>query len=383
MACHGPYVGPEGVRGICRKCEDCKQRWLRNWTGRLMAEHAMSVETWFSTFTYGGGYDNPAAYHLDKRHLRVMYDRLNRRGFRFKPFAAGEHGSKGDRAHWHIILFWKNEPPKALFENDQAPWEYTDDRGLVKRWWDHGNVFHKVPEHHGAAMAYVLKYLDKPDKGTFSYGKRPAIGETFLVQRARQLAQAGKMLFPKRTPTYQVPGNVKDVGEHAGQPYDYWLDTNSAMYERMIQAYVVSWLENWPGRRMAPCQFIQGWAQGLGGLARQALVPTRSMTHLASVEAMIFGGPRHDAQSLGQALEFHSVSWDDEVTLVRDRETGAMELRLYDEEGEIEWRHAIEGVDVDAAKSRPVQVRLPGDSHPGRRTGLLTPGGRRRGGESR
>lgn len=336
---------------MCRKCEACREEWRRLWTGRLMAEHATSVEVWFSTLTYGGGADNADAFVIAKRHIADLNKLLRRRGHVLKTFAVGEYGAKRGRAHFHVIFFWKSDPPQAVFDQDKVHWEYVDARGRAKRWWPHGFVKHERPRSTNGAMAYVLKYLDKQrgQRGEFLYSKRPMIGETYLLQRARWLASKGKSLFPGGRPTFQVRGNLKDKGPTAGRPYDYWIDTESALYERMIRAYVMAWAEFQPDRAMPECRHVRGWAEGWNSIARRDSEVQAGLTQLAVSSASIFGGKGVTASK----LEVHCVEWDHEATLVRDTLSGAMELRWYDEEGAVEWREVVGGSLEEVLRKRP------------------------------
>lgn len=44
---------------VCRKCETCRAARKRRWIGRLLAEELRADHVLFTTWTYGGGYDNP------------------------------------------------------------------------------------------------------------------------------------------------------------------------------------------------------------------------------------------------------------------------------------------------------------------------------------
>lgn len=327
----------EGKRFMCRKCEACRARWRSMWTGRLMAEHASASATWFVTLTYGGGYENPEAYSLDKAHLDEFYHRLRRRGFRFRPVGTGEFGGQLGRAHWHLILFFYGRVPEVPMDQ-RFMWNWTDKRGIERQIWQYGWAQCEYPKSPQATVAYVLKYLDKPpeDRGEFSFGKRPAVGETYLREFARKRGEAGLMLFPKRMPVYQVEGNVKDKGDTAGQLYDYWLDSQSVLLPSMISEYVRAFRHRWTTRLIPPCQFVTQWAEGLNGEERQELGPVDRVRQHFSVLDRLHGL----GLPSGKLVQVHT-GLDKDCAVLECKRTGAMEARWYSEEGEVEWRDVV------------------------------------------
>lgn len=228
-----------------------------------MAEHADSRAVVFVTLTYGEGYHNPAAYVLDKEHLSRFVRNLRALGHVVKPVAAGEYGSKEERAHWHVLLFFKTEPPTEWIY-DQRSWPTYKTRRGDRRYWPHGHMYVERPRSTQACAAYILSYLDKaPGKrGEFHFPKRPAIGEPYLMRYAREKAKAGLALFPKNQPTYTVEGNVKNRGPSAGQPYDYWLDIQSPLFDRMIIEYCREWAVT-QRREMPYDRLVATWAARL------------------------------------------------------------------------------------------------------------------------
>lgn len=337
MACLRP-VDPRG-RGetfMCRKCEDCRARWRREWTGRLMAEHASARATWFVTLTYAGGYENTDAYQLQREHVSEFYRVLRRQGFRFRPMAVGEYGGEKGRAHWHVVLFFENDPP-SLPMRKRFDWTYTDKRGVVRPVWKYGLAQCELPRSVNATMAYVLKYLDKDpaERGEFSFARSPAVGERYLVDLARQRARDGTRLFPKGTPTYQVAGNVKDRGPTAGQLYDYWLDAQSALLPRMIEAYCREWRAVRPDQLMPWCKWVQWWAEGLSGEEREQLTGgDRVRLHFSVFDKMLCLAAR-----CGQSVAVHTGP-DADVAAVVCSTTGAAEIRWFDE-GETVCRQSV------------------------------------------
>lgn len=338
----------------CRKCKPCRMEWRRQWTGRLMAEYTTSKEVWFSTFTYGGGYDNPQAYNHDKRHLFAMFDQLRKHGYEFKPFGVGELGEEKGRAHWHIIFFWKTEPPKVeMFE--RIMWKMPVQKkgryaNQERHYWPYGYTRHEYPKSTEAAMAYILKYLDKgTDKKLFVYSNRPPIGQEYLLEFARNKAREGMALFPRGMPIYQVEGNCKNKGPTSGRPYDYWLDTQSAIFDRMIIAYCLEWAHERRNQTMPYCKFVTQWAKALDFEERNRLVPDPIITHMSVVERLTNRGH----YSIKGKIAYMTVDWDPDIMLVVDVPSGSKELRWIDEDGEETWRSVVRGPVQEIVARKP------------------------------
>lgn len=346
MACEAPYKITDGVKGMCRKCDACRAEFKRMWIGRLMAEHASAVEMWFTTFTYAGGYENAEAYVLQRKHLNILFQKLRNHGYKFKPLSVGEYGGEGERAHWHILFYWYTEPPKVNM--GEFMWWNYETATTSGSYWPHGKVQLEYPRSASAASAYCLKYLDKPleKRGKFSFGKRPAIGERYLLEFAERKARAGVMLFPRKQPIYQIPGNIKDKGPTAGQHYDYWLDTKSVVFARMIERYAKTWRETRPGKLIPACRYLMQWAEGLTYDEREELelCPIRQAVSLAekAVRGADIGPGR--IMVVGPGQEAHHTD-DVRVALVHCLLTGAMEWHYYEDdfrgEGHLIWRKSL------------------------------------------
>lgn len=352
MACLNPYSPEPEKKLMCRKCVECRKTWRRQWIGRLMAQHYQSSATWFVTLTYGGGYSNGDAYQLDHEHLKKFYSSLRRRGLKFKPVAVGEYGSERGRAHWHVIIFWEVPAPNNVQMDKRIDWTFKDKRGKTRSHWGHGYVQCELPRSIQGTMSYVLQYLDKAEgqRGEFSFGKRPAVGENYLIEFARDRAKAGTALFPRGMPIYQVPGNVKDKGKTAGQLYDYWLDTQSVVLQRMLVAYVTEWFAIRPGEKMPWDKWVTGWAENLNHAEREDLKPDGVRQRL-SVEALVIR--KKLAKNAG--VEFYSTNAPD-VVCAESVTTGESELRHYDEEGILRWRESVHGKSRAEVEQSRVEV---------------------------
>lgn len=326
--------------------------WRRHWTGRLMAEHATSRCVWFVTLTYGGGYDDPAAYVLDKRHVSDWAKSLRNDGHVFRHVSVGEFGSEKGRAHWHVVIFWKSEPPSVTMD-EQITWVGKTPTGKDKVIWPYGVVQIEYPRSDEACVSYILKYLDKEkgQRGEFTFPQRPALGREYLMEWARRKARAGLALFPTGQPIYQVDGNSKTSGKTAGKLYDYWLDPKSVLYEEMIVEYVREHCKA-RGKRILPYDLlVHLWAEDLKWADRDQLPSDVARQWLSVIWKCI-----RLRLASEESLKFEGLETVEDFFLVSDPKRGVSEIWFMDEEtGEITWRATVSaGVDggEKAAKAR-------------------------------
>lgn len=110
------YFGEPGTQFQieCGKCTGCRDKHAASWTHRLIQESKFHLKMCFITLTYAPAY-LPEHNTLVKRDLQLFFkavrnhyrDDLDEDGnpIRFRYFAVGEYGEKGNRAHYHIIMF--------------------------------------------------------------------------------------------------------------------------------------------------------------------------------------------------------------------------------------------------------------------------------------
>lgn len=219
----------------CRKCEACRKARHRYWTGRLMAEQATCRAQWFVTLTYGGGYDSGDAYVLKYDHVQRMFKRLRKAGYQFSYVAVGEYGGKLDRAHFHLLMNWKSDPPPVAAFDERIHWEYWSDRNKEPR----GFVQVEYPKSVQAAASYVMSYLDKQKDGQLpimKFSKVPPLGQEYMLEYARKRARAGVAIFHDGD-RYTVEGNTASDGNL----YWYHVGRNSPIFGRMLWAYLSEW----------------------------------------------------------------------------------------------------------------------------------------------
>lgn len=105
----------------CGHCIGCRQDTAKEWANRLLLESLYHDHSYFVTLTYNDyrlppsndycdpstGEIKPEHGTLVKRDLQLFIKRLRRyfSNDRIRFYACGEYGDKGDRPHYHLILF--------------------------------------------------------------------------------------------------------------------------------------------------------------------------------------------------------------------------------------------------------------------------------------
>ena len=195
----------------CNKCHGCRNYKHERIVGQALAECETAGVVLSLTLTYR---DNPdgstpdGAKRLVFQDVEKMLKRLRKDGYIFTKICAGEYGSLGGRAHYHILLMCEAtnaddilraiehgaEPPKP--DGAFAPPFVSNEKGnncqafiknpdvlvcsiparkqTVKirndwRYWPHGFVEAQLvkgpgcfdPEHIEGAVRYTIKYLSK------------------------------------------------------------------------------------------------------------------------------------------------------------------------------------------------------------------------------
>lgn len=127
----------------CGKCLQCValKGWLKRQLVGLEVLGHQGERAWFCTFTFREvQQEEKEAYGLVQKWLKRL--RKNHPDNRFRYIAVREHGAKGGRLHYHLLLFC--ECP--------VTW-----RGLPK--WAHGFSVFKLADE--SAWEYVIKYCQK------------------------------------------------------------------------------------------------------------------------------------------------------------------------------------------------------------------------------
>ena len=206
----------------CRKCKKCLNRKHTDISGRAMAELLTSDHVIALTLTYDN-WTGTRAQHLYYRDIQLLLKRLRRDGYKVRFLAAGEYGSKRQRAHWHVCLFFKGKCPDfPPVETEMQHWYYWGDfpapgkktNGPVPL----GFVYVQKPDFHG--LRYVVKYAHKDQVTGKSTRKvqmslKPPLGAQYWdVLAERDVAADVPFNFSYRLPDCRF-GNGNEVEFYA------------------------------------------------------------------------------------------------------------------------------------------------------------------------
>jgi hypothetical protein len=199
--CISPSTLDNGLQVACKTCWQCRKRKIADYVGRSIAEARMANKTYAVTLTYGD--DNLEEHELVNTVTLVYKDvqdflKKLRKKYQVRYIVTGEYGSAKGRAHWHIILFFKNEYPDVQTDK-RVDWKY----------WDKGFSYFQHADWKG--FEYCLKYILKGEKmrsadNHLAMSKKPPLGHEFFQQLAKQYVE--QALVPQ-TYFYKF-GDVRD-----------------------------------------------------------------------------------------------------------------------------------------------------------------------------
>lgn len=308
----------EDVVVECRKCEACKKKRLRQWTGRINAESASGTRTDFITLTYADR-DDGHEKSLHYRDVSLFFKALRNAGYKFRYVVVGEYGDQKGRAHWHVCMIWRNEPP-VMQMAERINWEY----------WPHGFAQVERPRSVQGTAAYIMKYMNKGGMdGEMRFSQ--SIGYEYIIKRSRQKARDGLPLF-KMDPRsqrdkiqYTVEGNQTTKGDL----YWYPVDRGTALHEKMVRAYLEEWSILRPDQLLpagdSVYSFFEEWVQDPIDHPQLAVYAER---HYGYKNPGVFGVDQSDASAIiertldrwleKKALQNHGLPNEIQAALYRE-----------------------------------------------------------------
>lgn len=222
----------------CGNCDWCKQNKQNEWTFRIIAESMYHNDNCFLTLTYDNAHLPCNMYGLPtlvKRDVQLFMKRL-RKAYPenyIKYYACGEYGSKGNRPHYHLIIFgWKPTDLKVLEKwTFKKPYlTYVSDS--LKELWPNG--YHVVGDFTPDTAHYVSKYVSKPssfyDSSRIQKPFRlvstvPALGTAFFMDYYRSIFAVGKCKLGSKD--YPIPAYFKKRCKELDPIlYEYWSKRN-------------------------------------------------------------------------------------------------------------------------------------------------------------
>lgn len=207
MNCPNPiYIRRTRLNVPCGKCSICRKRRALDWVIRLQEEEKASRSVYFVTLTYN---EHTVPLLKDGRQTLVkkdLQDFINslRQIAPFRYFAIGEYGEKGERPHYHLLLF--NfipivDPKKKNVVYHKNYDKITTDmlmanvdvEGIILKAWKKGIV--QVQPMDGGAIGYLANYCVDPtvkadddlQQSVFALmSKKPPIGYQYYQNKQTQ-----------------------------------------------------------------------------------------------------------------------------------------------------------------------------------------------------
>lgn len=235
-------VLPESITVPCGKCVVCQNNRRDAWAARLELEARGHVCTWFVTLTYN---EESLPPFLVKRDLQLFFKRL-RKQLPLRYFACGEYGSRGDRPHYHALIFFDVRiDQNACYD-------------LVSQAWKYGFVM--VDEATQGRMRYVAKYtvkafLEVPDsmpKPFAIMSRKPGIASSwfesnikyfhdYLVLESGKREQLPRYFLDKLDPVevIQIKRNKRNYAEGMEKISDAEKQLRAINLERRLRRQYV------------------------------------------------------------------------------------------------------------------------------------------------
>ena len=196
--CKAPNTLADGTQVACRRCSLCIDRAINDWVGRNIAESKTAVGCNAVTLTYGrnsaGDADHASAVILTYSDVQKYLKLLRRHGYPVRYHVTGEYGTLKGRAHWHIMLYWLEQVPEHVLEQN-----------FMEPHWGHGWSFWTEPSFH--AIRYNCKYIMKDNadgrQGHLAMSKKPPLGTQYFRELAEEYVRQG--LAPQ-TQEYKIAG---------------------------------------------------------------------------------------------------------------------------------------------------------------------------------
>lgn len=257
--CTNPGRLPNGQTFACRKCPQCRDAYVDDWVGRCIAESKTSVAVTVITLTYGNerwmdGRDidpdqRKQAAMLCYPDVQRYFKRLRNDGFEFKYLCVGEYGTLKGRAHWHLVIFWRDKVPEHKVRED-----------FHERHWPHGWSYwdDKADVH---SFRYVCKYLSKDleadaaKQGKLTMSKTPPLGADYFELLAQRYVD--DQLAPQSEHYWFAEVRRKSTG----LPRQFRLTRASARH--FLSAYVRRWQLCYGKRYLPASPFLEDYLDRL------------------------------------------------------------------------------------------------------------------------
>lgn len=341
--CINPGVLANGQMIACRKCYQCKEGRINNWVGRCIGESKTAKASHFVTLTYGHDkrYGAPTSDHeraamLTYSDIQRMIRALRDAGYPLRYLAVGEYGNLKGRAHWHLLIFWKDKVPPGIKLSRNLDWEF----------WPHG--FSQFGTVEPASARYCCKYIQKDEdteKQMFiMMSKKPPLGSEWFRQLARRYVV--QYLAPQDL-SYQFPGEAMDT---KGQPITYWMHDKTALH--FIRAYLEIWQEVHPKIHAPWSELVDTYADKL--LAAERVDDDAFMEALA-IELRYRRNASKESKPFLPVPGGESCFWDERLNTWAAPDAHGMLYWSFDERGNRSWSTILRS-ESDVEKRRPKET---------------------------
>lgn len=174
---YGSDLIQEYISVPCGKCIECLNHYSDEWSFRIIREAKLHRHNCMLTLTYA----NAPPGGVCKRDFQLFMKSLRKAiaPTRIRFFACGEYGSKGQRPHYHAIIFgWIPGDLESFFvRNGHTVYKSS----FVEKIWKHGYI--SVEDVTIDSAKYCAKYLQKLQNLPFNLAppftlmsNRPGIG---------------------------------------------------------------------------------------------------------------------------------------------------------------------------------------------------------------
>ena len=141
----------------------CRLDHAQQWAIRAVHESMMHDHNSFITLTYSAEY-LPENLSLNHAHWQKFYKRLRKQlepqNISPRFLMCGEYGPKGDRPHYHALIFGYDFPDRTLWQDGKSKLYRSP---LLEKLWPFG--FSTIGEVNYKTASYVAGYIRKKLKG--------------------------------------------------------------------------------------------------------------------------------------------------------------------------------------------------------------------------
>ncbi|WNK14056.1 MAG: replication initiator protein [Microvirus sp.] len=146
----------------CGQCIGCRIEKSRMWAIRCTHESRMHTANCFVTLTYAPE-NLPPGETLVIRDLQLFNKRLRKTLGPFRFYACGEYGEKGNRPHYHLVIFGLNFAADRKLYSLSAKGNPNYTSQTLTEIWGKGRA--ELSDFNYSTAAYTARYVMKKQNG--------------------------------------------------------------------------------------------------------------------------------------------------------------------------------------------------------------------------